>query len=356
MNRLRLALLPVLAGALFYTAEAQPQPPAPPAPPAAPRAPRPPRPPKPPKAPKVMPPMPWSGDLDAHVKEEIRRGLAEGIAEVEGDDSIPPAIKNRILRAMRKAQASGDPSDLAELSDLSQWSQELSDAVTEEVEKELRKAGIQGGIHIGPHGNIDLDLGELQGNLDRLRALAGDDEDDPDDEDDVEAFDDQSADSDLAIDLRDLARDRAQAARDRARAARDRARAARDRDAWGPFGDDFGSPFDNPDASWLKNLPFAEGALGGEIDIDIDVDLDDLNLDRGVMSQLDRIAADEEAVTSPAQRKVMDLTSQLKSRLAQRNPNVAEINRLVDAITAQEAEIRKARLGALIRARQAVGQ
>ena len=38
------------------------------------------------------------------------------------------------------------------------------------------------------------------------------------------------------------------------------------------------------------------------------------------------------------------------------DPNQAEIDRLVDAITAEEAKIRKARLGALTQSRKVIGK
>ncbi len=343
MNRLRLVLLPLLAGALFATATAQPAPPAPPAPPHAPRAP------KAPKAPKA--PTAWGVNVDDHMKDELRRGLAEGIAEVESNDSLPPAIKARILKSLRKAQRSGDPRDLADLSDASGWSKDLSDAVEAEIGKALGNAGMRGGVRIGRGLNV---------------RIGGDDDDDDDDDGDegleeleeLEALDDIDIDDAMAD--ADRARDRAARARDRAARARDRA--ARDRDHWDDR-QDFGSPFDNPDLGWLENIPFASGALSGggsdpglDLDLDIHIDLDDLHLDRGKLAQLDRIASEEHAATDAAERKVKELGRKLQQTVAGPNPNEAEIDRLVDAITAEESRIRKARLGALVRTRKLLGK
>jgi len=335
MNRLRFVLLPLLAGVLFATAGAQPTPTAPPATPAAPGAPRVPKAPKAPKAPRApQPPDPWAGPMSAQLKEQLREGLAESIAEIESDDDIPAPIKARILKAMRKAHKSGDPRDLAELGDPSQWGADLSATIEAEINESLRKAGVSG--------------------------------------DDSDSDSDDSADSDSAD--WDPRADAARAAADRARAAADRARAQSraNRDPWAPrpfddsqdlaspFDDsqDFASPFDDPKLDWLGSIPYAQGALpggGADLQIDLDLDLNDLRLDSGKLAELDRIASDEQSATAPAEREVKKLGRQLQQTVSGHNPNEAEVGRLVDAITAEEGRIRKARLSALIRTRKLLG-
>jgi hypothetical protein len=134
------------------------------------------------------------------------------------------------------------------------------------------------------------------------------------------------------------------------------------------WGDD-ASPFDDPDLDWLKGLPF--GPPDDDLDLpdppdppdppdfddfDLDLDLDDVQLDPTKTAALEKIAAAEEQATRPAQKKVEELGRQLKKVVSGPDPNQAEIDRLVDAITAEEAKIRKARLGALTQSRKVIGK
>ncbi|MBK9033799.1 MAG: hypothetical protein IPL61_21455 [Myxococcales bacterium] len=287
MTRTTVALTSLLAGMLVSattlvgSAGAQPAPPAPPT------APKGPKPPKPPKAPRP-PAMP---DISAQIKVEMRAALAETIAELEGNDDIPPSIKARILKSLKKAQSSGNPSDLIDLSDLNGLGADLSDKITDEVERALKQAGKDAKIRIHK-GGVRIDLGG---------------------------------------------------------------------DPWAPGA--HSSPFDDPDLGWLRGLPF--GPFGGDVDapdldldldLDLDFDPDDVQLDPAKVTALEKIAADEDKITEPAQKKVVELGRQLKKVVAGANPNQAEIDRLVDAITAEEAKIRKARLGALTQTRKVIGK
>jgi hypothetical protein len=89
-----------------------------------------------------------------------------------------------------------------------------------------------------------------------------------------------------------------------------------------------------------------------------DLDLDDLDdLDAGKIAALEKIAADERKLTEPAQRKVAELGLQLKRVVGGPQPQSGPRSiALVDAITAEEAKIRKARLGALTQTRKVVGK
>ncbi|MBL8620707.1 MAG: hypothetical protein JNK64_05360 [Myxococcales bacterium] len=281
--------------ALLGSAGAQPAPP-PPAPPAPPAGPRPPKPPKPPKA-------PTPGQLDARIKAEFKKGIAEAIRDIEGEDGIPDAIKARILDSLKRAQASGNPGDLADLSQLGNLRglDDLGDMINGEIERALKQAGKHGNVRIGKRG--------------------------------------------VTIDLSD------------------------DDHQWSwSWDDDQASPFDDPNLGWLKGTPFAPGDDDFDIpdppdppdfddlDVDLDIDLDDVQLDAGKIAALEKIAADEEKATRPAQKKVVELGRQLKKVVGGADPNQAEIDRLVDAITAEEAKIRKARLGALTQSRKVIGK
>lgn len=292
MTRTTVTLTSLLAGLLVSAttlvgaAGAQPAPPTPPTPPTAPKGPKPPKPPKAPKPPAFP-------DIDGIVKRELQTALGGTIAELEDNDDIPPSIKARILKSLKKAQSSGDPQDLIDLSDLNGLGADLSDKITDEVERALKQAGKAAKIRIRK-GGVHIDLGG---------------------------------------------------------------------DPWAPGA--HSSPFDDPDLGWLRGLPF--GPFSGDVDppdLDLDLDLDfdldfdpdDVQLDPAKVTALEKIAADEDKITGPAQKKVVELGRQLKKVVAGANPNQAEIDRLVDAITAEEAKIRKARLGALTQTRKVIGK
>jgi hypothetical protein len=260
---------------------------------------------------------------DAQLKAELTRGLDQAIAEVEGNPDIPKQLRDGILKTLKEARQSGDPRDLTRLADLARggWGDELRKAIEDQVEDALKDAGIDADLS-ARGGSFKIDLGKGG----RSWAWNWNHDDDDDDDDGF----------DLDLDLDDLDFD---------------------------FDVDLGSPFDDPTMGWMKKVPFLPWAVGpGSPDVpDVpdlpDLDLDDLDdLDAGKIAALEKIAADERKLTEPAQRKVAELGLQLKRVVGGPNPNQAEIDRLVDAITAEEAKIRKARLGALTQTRKVVGK
>lgn len=310
----RIAVLTSLvAGAVATTAVlggtvlAQPAPPAPPAPPAQPRTPRNPKPPKPPKPPKIKV-QAGPGNLPDSVRRELQRGLDEAIAELEDEDDMPEAIKRRVIDSLKKARASGNPGDLIDLSGLGA---DLSAQVNDEVQRavdEARRAG-----------------DEARRAMDEARRAG---------------------------------------ARHRGNVTIDPGNGG---DPWSWSWDDDASPFDDPGMDWLRGVPFSP--FGDDVDppdppdfddfdldLDLDFDVDDVQLDAGKIVALQKIAADEDKATRPAQREVERLGKQLRKVVSGPNPNQAEIDRLVDSITAEEAKIRKARLGALTQTRKVLGK
>lgn len=318
----RIAFLSSLvAGAVATTAvlggnvSAQPAPPAPPAPPAQPAQPRTPKAPKPPKRPKIKVQVGAGSNLPDSVRREMQRGLDEAIAELEDDDDMPAAIKRRVLDSLKKARASGNPGDLVDLMDLDGLGADLSAQINDDVQRAMEEARRAG--------------------------------------------------------------DEARRAMDEARraAARGHGRVTIDPgsgDPWSWSWDDDASPFDDPDMDWLRGVPFSpfgpdvpsppdppdfdDMDLDLDLDLDLDFDVDDVQLDAGKITALQKIAADEEKATRPAQREVERLGKQLRRVVSGPNPNQAEIDRLVDSITAEEAKIRKARLGALTQTRKVLGK
>ena len=229
--------------------------------------------------------------------------LYGAIRDIEREDDIPDAIKARILGSLKRAQASGDPSDLVDLSQLGNLRglDDLGDMINGEIERALKQAGKRGNVRIGKRG--------------------------------------------VTIDLSD------------------------DDHQWSWSWDDQASPFDDPNLDWLKGTPFAPDDDFDipdppdppdfddlDLDLDLDLDVDDVQLDAGKIAALEKIAADEEKATRPAQQKVVELGRQLKKVVGGADPNQAEIDHLVDAITAEEAKIRKARLGALTQSRKVIGK
>ena len=82
------------------------------------------------------------------------------------------------------------------------------------------------------------------------------------------------------------------------------------------------------------------------------VDVGDLQLSPGQRGELKRISTEEKAVMGPAKARIKELSRELRGELEDADTDQREIDRLVDAITAEEGKIRKARLGALTRTRK----
>ena len=232
----------------------------------------------------------------------LDRRLQTDVLKYTDRYDIPDAIKTRILDSLKRAQASGNPADLVDLSQLGNLRglDDLGDRINDEIERAFKQAGKRGNVRIGKRG--------------------------------------------VSIDLSD------------------------DDHQWSwSWDDDAASPFDDPNLDWLKGTPFGPpGDDDPDLDIpdppdppdfdDLDIDLDDVQLDAGKIAALEKIAADEEKATRPAQKRVTELGRQLKRVVGGADPNQAEIDRLVDAITAEEAKIRKARLAALTQSRKVIGK
>jgi hypothetical protein len=87
-------------------------------------------------------------------------------------------------------------------------------------------------------------------------------------------------------------------------------------------------------------------------DLDTSIDLGDLSLTPAQRQALERIVADEAKVVGSAEGSLETLTDRLRSKLADPNSDEGDIARTVDAITAEEGKIRKARILAWAKARK----
>ncbi len=81
-----------------------------------------------------------------------------------------------------------------------------------------------------------------------------------------------------------------------------------------------------------------------DIDIVIDLDFGDLALSPDQLDQLDVIFAAEGRVIDPARERIEVLSEQLRTELAGSDLDEARLGGLVDAISAQEASIRRAQI------------
>jgi hypothetical protein len=261
---------------------------------------------------------------DAQLKAELTRGLDQAIAEVEGNPDIPKQLRDGILKTLKEARQSGDPRDLTRLADLARggWGDELRKAIEDQVEDALKDAGIDADLS-ARGGSFKIDLGKGG----RSWAWNWNHDDDDDDDDGF----------DLDLDLDDLDFD---------------------------FDVDLGSPFDDPTMGWMKKVPFLPWAVGPGSPPTSPTS-PTCPTSTSTTSTLSTPAR------SPRSRRSRPTSASSPSRRSARspswassssawsvapNPNQAEIDRLVDAITAEEAKIRKARLGALTQTRKVVGK
>jgi Spy/CpxP family protein refolding chaperone len=89
----------------------------------------------------------------------------------------------------------------------------------------------------------------------------------------------------------------------------------------------------------------------GDLDIDIDVDLDDLGLASDQLDQLREIFDDSRGVIDPAREALDEASNELRDALEDADTDESDIGRLVDAVSAQEAKIRKAEILAWVKSR-----
>ena len=279
---------------------AQPTPPEPPEPGVAPRAPRAPRPPRPPRAPhpgKVQIPA----DVRAQVEADMQRARADidrALAEIEHNPHIPAHLKGKLKVKLGKLR-DADLDDLIEMAgemeefgrEMEAWGDELSEEIEQEVEQALRDSKLEYKFKAkGKDFDFDFDF----------------DDDDDDDADD-DAFD--------------------------------------------------------PWQGTAPTAPRGPGRTGrmpapppiidfGDTDFALDVDIDDLQLTSGQRAELKRIHGAEQAATAPAERRIDQLSRELRGELESDDTTDAEINRLVDEISHQESVVRKARLSSLVKTRK----
>jgi hypothetical protein len=84
---------------------------------------------------------------------------------------------------------------------------------------------------------------------------------------------------------------------------------------------------------------------------DFDFDASKLRLRPDQRAALKALRAGSDAQIKPAKQALDALSSQLTRTLRDPNASAAQVSQLVDQISRQEATIRKARLGAWLRAR-----
>lgn len=87
-------------------------------------------------------------------------------------------------------------------------------------------------------------------------------------------------------------------------------------------------------------------------DLDIVIDVQDLSLGADQVEQLHIIFQDEQDVLEPAREKLADLSEGLRTALEDPDASEQEIGKMVDAISAEEAKIRKAQILAWVKSRK----
>lgn len=87
-------------------------------------------------------------------------------------------------------------------------------------------------------------------------------------------------------------------------------------------------------------------------DLDIVIDVQDLSLGADQVEQLHIIFQSEQDVLEPARERLEDLSEQLRDALESSDADEHEIERMVDAINAEEGKIRKAQILAWVKSRK----
>jgi Spy/CpxP family protein refolding chaperone len=340
--------VPLLLGGLVFAGGNRPvAPAAPPVPPVA-AAPAAPAAPKAPKAPKD----PWSAsggtntNFNVHIdgldsiKDNVRDALAQARASIADDKSLPPEVRAAALARMDKVKAVLDSrltklnlADLANLDkQLSGLDTELAkalDGVDDEFEKLADKYGKQFAKDFDVKWSKDFKhwqgkfrMGKVNSNF----SITADDDDDDDDG---------------AQDQADAARDQAEAAREQAEAAREQAEAAREQaEAMSNDDDDI----DTVDMSAAADLD------GDDLNDAVD-DITDMGIDAKQRTQLSALRHEEQATSNAARERMRQASSSLRAELAKPAADIAVVNRLIDQISVEEANVRKAQLKALVSAK-----
>jgi hypothetical protein len=111
--------------------------------------------------------------------------------------------------------------------------------------------------------------------------------------------------------------------------------------------------FDFDDDDDDDNIPMTPDLDADDDDMkDAISDLKDLALDPGQRTQITKLRTDSDKTVATAKKQLDDLSSKLRTALANPTTPDADVARLVDQISAQEAVIRKARILAWAQARR----
>jgi len=114
---------------------------------------------------------------------------------------------------------------------------------------------------------------------------------------------------------------------------------------------DFDFDFDHDDDD--DNVPMTPDLDADDDDMkDAISDLKDLALDPGQRTQITKLRTDSDKTVAAAKKQLDDLSTKLRTALANPTTPDADVARLVDQISAQEAVIRKARILAWAQARR----
>jgi Spy/CpxP family protein refolding chaperone len=87
-------------------------------------------------------------------------------------------------------------------------------------------------------------------------------------------------------------------------------------------------------------------------DLDLDVDLGDLSLEADQLAELEALFESERVVVEPAREALEELADDLREELEDPDADEAKVEQLIDAISEEEAKIRKAEVMALVKSRK----
>jgi hypothetical protein len=302
-----LAFWPAASDATSTRRLPPPPPPEPPEPPAPPRAPRPPLPPRPGQAGGGMSVRFDNGKVQIDgIKDLVTQQLEAARASLLGNKAIPKHVRDKVIARLDKARATVDKRlsniNLADLDTLEEEMEKMGEELEEAMsgfEEEMEKFGEQMGKDIAEKmekdfaKNFGKNFGKMNWSWDHDVSDMGHgnhiDVGDDDDDDDDDALS-ASASIDISGDDDDL------------------------QDA-------------------LK-------------------DLKDLALKPAQRDAINKLRTDSDRSVASARRQLDSLTDQLRGALDNPATSDAEVSRLIDQVSAQEAVIRKARIVAWVQARR----
>jgi hypothetical protein len=303
----------VFAGPGTPTATPRPTP----TPRAMPVAPTPPTPPTPPDH--------WGSNVNVHldlggIKDIVRDALIAARTGIAKDKNIPADVRSAVLARLDKVQsvitkrtANLDLSDLSNLdkqlsgldaelnSALAGMDQEMA-ALTKKYGKNFSKAFNFNWSKDFKNWNGNVHLGKV--NVD-FNSSTDDDDHDNDIADNDPSNDDQDSDDD--------------------------------------HDDDVGDATD-------VDVAAAAGLDADDLNDAVD-QLDDFGVDKDQRAKLSQLRNDERSTSGAAKTRLEKASNALRAELAKTDANPTEVNRLVDQISTEEANIRKAQLKALLGAK-----